>query len=188
MNKKVTVVALLTLFCTACSSIQTSQDYDPATNFTSLQTVAWKSPTQPETGDERIDNPFRDTRIRDAIQRQLEAKGLVFKPDQATDGRVRYQYTLRQRIDSSGPSSSVGFGIGSYGRRGGIAIGTGTGNDLRQIDEGTLVIDLLSADTDTLLWRGSGTQRFQEYDDPARATKDINALVEAIMKQFPPAN
>lgn len=181
------VFVFLTMFLWGgCSGIQTSQDYDPATDFQSIQTVAWVTSTQPQTGDERIDNPFRDTRIRTAIERQLEKKGILFKPDQPADVRVRYQYTIRQRIDSAGTSSSIGFGIGSYGSRGGIAVGTG--NDVRQIDEGTLVIDLVSAESGTLLWRGSGTQRFEAYDNPNKATQDINTLVESIMNQFPPAN
>ena len=111
---------------------------------------------------------------------------MVFKPDHTPDVRVRYQYTLRQRIDSAGTGSSIGFGIGSYGSHGGIAIGTG--NNLREIDEGTLAIDLVSTESDALLWRGSGTQRFEEYDNPDKATKDINRLVETIMNQFPPSN
>jgi hypothetical protein len=171
-----------------CSGIEISQDYDPATDFQSLQTVAWASATQPETGDERIDNPFRDTRIRAAIQRQLEQKGLTFDPGQTPDIRVRYHYTIRQRLDSAGTRGSIGFGVGSYGSRGGIAIGTGTGNNLREVDEGTLVIDLVSAASDTLLWRGSGTHRFEEYDNPDKATEKIDALVDTIMGQFPPAN
>lgn len=188
MRYRWSMVSLLILLWTGCSGIEISQDYDPATDFQSIQTFGWVSPTQPKTGDERIDNPFRDSRIRTAIKRQLEAKGLAFEPDQTADVRVRYQYTLRRRIDSAGTSGSIGFGIGSYGRHGGIAIGTGTGNNLREVDEGTLVIDLVSKASDTLLWRGSGTQRFQAYDDPDKATKDIDTLVETIMNQFPPSS
>ncbi|WP_419661991.1 uncharacterized protein Dvar_24330 [Desulfosarcina variabilis str. Montpellier] len=182
------IIALAIFLWVGCSGIQTSQDYDPKTDFQSIQTVAWATPTQPKTGDERIDNPFRDTRIRAAIRQQLEKKGLRFKPDQTPDVLVRYQYTIRQRIDSAGSGGSVGFGIGSYGSRGGIAIGTSTGNNLREIDEGTLVIDLVGAESDTLLWRGSGIQRFEAYDNPKKTTQVIDTLVESILNQFPPSN
>ena len=185
MTHRWAVFALAMFWWVGCSGIQTSQDYDPATNFQSIRTVAWASPTQPETGDERIDNPFRDSRIRAAIEHQLEKKGLRFSPDQTPDALVRYRYTLRQRIDSSASGSSIGFGIGSYGSHGGIAIGTG--NNLREVDEGTLTIDLVSDGSDSLLWRGKGTERFREYDDPDKATEDINMLVEKILNQFPPA-
>lgn len=184
MKNRWSMIVLAILVTTGCSGIQTSQDYDPATDFQSIKTFGWASPSQPQTGDQRIDNPFRDARIRAAIQRRLEEKGFVFKPDQAADFLVRYQYTLRRRIDSAGTGGGIGFGIGSYGRSGGIAIGTG--NDVREVDEGTLVIDLVSAGSDALLWRGNGTERFQEYDDPNQAGQDINKLVETILNQFPP--
>lgn len=184
MKNRWTIIVLVILVSMGCSGIQTSQDYEPATDFQSIKTFGWASPTQPQTGDQRIDNPFRDTRIRAAIQRRLEEKGFLLKADQTADFLVRYQYTLRRRIDSAGSSGGIGFGIGSYGRGGGIAIGTG--NDVREVDEGTLVIDLVSAGSGALLWRGNGTQRFQEYDDPNKAGQDINRLVETILNQFPP--
>ncbi len=184
-NQWIAILLALSMW-TGCSEIQTSQDYAPDTNFTRMGTISWESETQPQTGDERIDNPFRDTRIRDAIQGQLTAKGFVFKEDPPTDINVRYQYVLRQRIDASGTRGSVGIGIGSFGRGGGIAIGTG--NDVQQVDDGTLVIDLLSGESGELLWRGSGTERFKAYKDPNNAVKDINTLVEAVLKQFPPTD
>jgi hypothetical protein len=88
------------------------------------------------------------------------------------------------KLESGGSSGGVGFGIGSYGRHGGIAIGTG--NQVREYDEGSLTIDLVDADSAALLWRGTGTQRFREYKDPEKASRDINTLVEKIIAQFPP--
>jgi hypothetical protein len=178
------LIALSLILLVGCAGIQTSQDYDPETDFTSLKTFDWASPTQEKSGDPRIDNPFRDKRIREAVERLLQEKGLVKAADQTPDIRVRYQYTMRQRIDSAGNSGGIGFGIGSYGRHGGISISTG--NDVREYDEGTLVIDMLAAGSDALLWRGSGTQRFREYDDPHKTERDIYQLVEKILGQYPP--
>lgn len=180
------LVALTILVATGCAGIQTSQDYDPGTDFQSMKIFRWALQTQPKTGDSRIDNPFRDTRIREAVERVLQEKGLSKETDRDADVLVRYQYTLRRRIDSDAAGSSIGFGIGSYGRSGGIAIGTGTGNNVREYDEGALVIDMVGPASDALLWRGSGSQRFQEYDDPQKASQDINTLVEKILGQFPP--
>jgi hypothetical protein len=57
---------------------------------------------------------------------------------------------------------------------------------VREYDEGSLTIDLVDADSAALLWRGTGTQRFREYKDPEKASRDINTLVEKILAQFPP--
>ncbi len=177
------LIALSVILLAGCSGITVSQDFEPTTNFESLQTFAWSSATQAKTGDPRIDNPFRDTRIRDAVARILTSKGFAQTTDTTPSFTVQYQFSLRQKLESGGTSGGIGFGIGSYGRHGGIAIGTG--NDVREYDEGSLVIDVMDT-TGALLWRGTGTQRFREYDDPAKTTADIDALVAKILEQFPP--
>jgi hypothetical protein len=177
-----TLLAMLVIM--GCSGIKVSQDYDPATDFRSLQTFRWATPSQEKTGDPRIDNPLRDTRIRAAITRLLTDKGFTLAEDDTPTFLVRYQYLLRQKIESNGTSGGIGFGIGSYGSHGGIAIGTG--NRVREYDEGSLVVDILDAATDMLLWRGTGTQRFREYDNPAKTSADIDALVGKVLEPFPP--
>ena len=67
-----------------------------------------------------------------------------------------------------------------------VGVAIGTGNNIREYDEGSLTIDFVDAASQTLLWRGTGTQRFQEYKDPEKASRDIDTLVEKILAQFPP--
>jgi hypothetical protein len=83
---------------------------------------------------------------------QLNQKGFIESTDDAPTFLVRYQYTLRQKIESDGAAGGIGFGIGSYGSRGGIAIGTG--NNVREYDEGSLTIDFVDAKSQTLLLAG----------------------------------
>lgn len=183
--RKIWLAVLATLLVLGgCSGVQVNQDYDQATDFKSMQAFRWESETQEKTGDLRIDNPLRDTRIRAAVARQLSDKGFVLAADGKATFLVRYQYTLRQKIESDGAAGGIGFGVGSYGRHGGVAIGTG--NNIREYDEGTLTIDFVDTASQTLLWRGTGTQRFREYKDPEKTTSDINTLVEMILAQFPP--
>ncbi|BBO89264.1 DUF4136 domain-containing protein [Desulfosarcina ovata] len=181
-------IAVAVLTTLGCAGVQVSQDYDPATDFVSLSTFAWATPTQEKTGDPRIDNPLQDTRIRRSVERTLSGKGYRLVTLSKPTFRVRYQYVLRQRINTSGSSGGVGFGVGvgSFGRRGGIAIGTGTGSAVDTYDEASLVIDVIADGSDRMLWRGTGTHRYKAYDDPATATADIDRLVENILAQFPP--
>ena len=181
MRKIWLAVCAATLVFWGCSGVQVNQDYDPATDFSSMQAYRWESDTQEKTGDLRIDNPLRDARIRAAVARQLSDKGFVRSEAGTVAFLVRYRYTLRQKIESDGAGGGIGFGIGSYG---GVAIGTGS--NIREYDEGTLTIDFVDATSQTLLWRGTGTQRFREYKDPKKASRDIDTLVEKILAQFPP--
>jgi len=181
---RIFLVTILLAHLMGCSGIRVAQDYDAQTRFDGLQTYQWATATQAKSGDPRIDNPLRDTRIRATVERVMAEKGLYRSKDENPGFLIRYQYTLRQRIESSGTSSGIGWGYGRRGRYGGVAIGTG--DSVRQYDEGALVIDFQAAGSDELLWRGTGTQRYREYDDPAKTSRDINQLVEKILGQFPP--
>jgi len=172
---------LIVALIAGCSGIQVSQDYDPATGFGSLERFRWETTVQESTGDPRLDNPLRDSRIRKAVEQVLKEKGFSPSKDGEATFLIRYRETLNKKLESAG---GIGFGIGSYGRHGGVAIGTG--NNLRETEEASLIIDFLDSESKTLLWRGTGTRRFKEYDDPAKASQDINRLVEKILEQFPP--
>jgi hypothetical protein len=178
------VLFILVLLYIGCSGIRVSQDYDPSTDFDALKTYQWKSKSQDTTGDPRIDNPLRDERIRNAIELVLEGKGFDLAQDSTPSFHIAYQAILRRRIESSGTTGTVGFGVGTYGRRGGVAIGTGT--EVREVEEGSLIIDVMDPESGALLWRGTGNQRYREYTDPQKASRDINALVGKILEQFPP--
>lgn len=167
-----------------CSGIRVYQDYDPESEFSDLTTFQWVAETQEVTGDPRIDNPLRDARIRAAVIRVLAEKG----HGEVDKGRpafyVQYRYLLRKKIESSGTAGGVTYGVGSFGHRGGVAIGTG--NQVQDYDEASLVIDFMKNKSGDLLWRGVGEQRFAEYGDPKKATKAMDALVRKVLDQFPP--
>ena len=184
MMNRIVLVTLALAWLAGCSGIRAVQDYDPQTRFEALKTYRWATDTQPKTGDLRVDDPLRDARVRAAVERVLTQKGFSRSQGEAADVVVRYQYALRQRIESSGASTGIGFGFGRYGRHTGIGIGTG--DTIREYDEGSLVIDFLENGSEKLLWRGTGTHRYQQYNDPAKASSEIDKLVEKILEPFPP--
>ncbi|MHC4493522.1 MAG: DUF4136 domain-containing protein, partial [Planctomycetota bacterium] len=55
------------------SSIEVRSGHDPDFNFSRLKTYGWLAPT--ESGDERIDDERLRKNVRDAVARELEAKG-----------------------------------------------------------------------------------------------------------------
>jgi hypothetical protein len=73
--------------------------------------------------------------------------------------------------------SSYGYYYGYRGYWGGPHL------DVHQYQEGTLVIDLIDAQTKELFWRGWASQVVDQTDDP---TRKINEAVAKILANFPP--
>jgi hypothetical protein len=181
-HKRLLVITLLG-FLWGCQSIKVSQDYNPAKDFPSLATYAWQMETQPETGDIRVDNPLLHDRIRAAVNQSLLHKGYRRISEGQPDFYVSYKYGTRSRIEANDVGFGLGFGWGSRSRFGGI--GVDTGSTVREHDERVLAVDLKDEEGN-LLWRGVGTAPFEQHTGPEEITKEINAMVEKIMAQFPP--
>jgi hypothetical protein len=179
------ILALMTLAVIGCSGVEVSQDYKTDADFSGISLFAWATDTQEKTGDVRADNPLLNDRIRDAVEQTLKNMGLSPADRPAADVLVEYQLQIRQKIRSDDVRGGVGFGYGSYGRVGGIAIGTG--GDVQSYDEGLLVIDLIRTDSETLLWRGNATFPMPDHMTPEKTTAQIQEAVEKTLAQFPPA-
>jgi Domain of unknown function (DUF4136) len=125
-----------------------------------------------------------NSRIHNAIDRNLATKGYQLSTDKKADFLVSYQADVRQRLTSDGASSSVSVGFGTFGNFGGI--GLGTGSSVHDEDEASLMIDIISAENNSLLWRGTSTRYVNPTNDPAELTSIINKHVDAILALFPP--
>ena len=185
MRKIKHVIYLISLVLFAgCSGIEVSQDYHMTADFSNLKTFDWHSAKQKKTGDLRVDNPLLDSRIRKAVDRSLAQKGFQRKSKGTPDFYVGYKYAILKRIRSERVRSGIGFGFGGSGSFG--SVGIGTGSDIREYDEGMLVIDITNTKNGKLLWRGTGTRRVSKHADPKERTKKVNQTVEKILAQFPP--
>ncbi len=175
---------LLLLIAGGCSGVKVSQDYTSAGNLAGLSTYAWHTDSQEKTGDIRIDTPLVDSRIRDAIEATLAARGYRKTARDQADFHVAYQYDIRGRLRSDNLRTRIGFGFGSFSRHG--AFGVSTGSDVSPYDEALLVIDILDARDGSTLWRGKGTRQAFTHTEPAKLTEQINETVHKILDQFPP--
>ena len=180
------LLSLMTLFgLIGCSGVEVSQDYKKDADFSGISSFAWATAAQEKTGDVRADSPLLHDRIRNAVEKSLKSMGLSPADRSAAGVLVEYKLQIRQKIRSDNVRGGVGFGYGSYGRVGGIAIGTGA--DVQSYDEGLLVIDLIRADSRALLWRGNATFPMLDHATPEKTTAQIQEAVEKTLAQFPPA-
>ena len=141
-------ILLAVFFLTACGTT-VNVDYDQQTNFQALKTYILMPTPKTKTGDERLDSPLVDQRIRDAILTTLKARGYQQVKSNA-DFAVAYQLGVRKEIDSSRASMSVG--VGTYGRGSAIGMSYGNRGYVESYERGILTIDVLKGSDKKLVW------------------------------------
>ena len=166
-----------------CSGITVSQDYEKGVDFAAFKTFTWKVDPDAKQDDEPELSPLVATRIRNAIERELDARGIVYS-EISPDIQIDYNLKVESKISSSNVGTTIGFGTGGYGHVGGVVISTAP--DIRQYDEGTLYIDFYTSNDLKLVWRGISSQVIDKHDEPDKVTQQINLNVQKILEQFPP--
>lgn len=117
-------------------------------------------------------NPLIDKRIEAALEQQLVAKGLQKQTAGRPDLFVAYHTNVKDKIDVD----TYGYGYGPYGRR------LGTYANVREYQQGTLVVDLIDAKAKELVWRGWAKG---EVNDSVSKEK-IDKAIAKILEQYPP--
>jgi hypothetical protein len=151
---------------------KTSSDFDKTANFASYHTYAMKDGT-PAT------DPLMDQRIVSALKTQLAAKG--FTPSPTPDVFVTYHVSVEKQKDISAYS----MGGGPYGWGWGGGWGQ-TDVRVNEIPIGTLVIDMVDAKKNQMVWRGMGTKEIDPQAKAEKRDKNVNEAVEKMLKHYPP--
>jgi len=175
-----------TLLLCACSSVRVSQDYRPGTDFSHLKTYRWQPVAHDIRGDEPMDDPLRDERIRNAVERNLTSLGFREVTAAKPDFFIDFQYSVYRVMESDDVRGKVGIGTwgGANGTYGGIGVGTGRGLYTRE--DGVLHIDVIDPESGRILWRGKGTHQVEQHWKPETKIKKIDELVGGMLAQFPP--
>lgn len=179
----VTILYFSILAFAGCATVQVSQDYDPHADMSRYGTWQWRDPVQAATGDIRIDNPLLDRRIRHAVDNHLTSRNISPAQGQP-DLYLSYHLTIEQKIYTDSYYSTVGVGSYYHPWYGGI----GTETRIRQYDESRLTIDIYSAVSGALMWRGVGVFRLRTHKTPEEAAEATRKVVDKILFQFPPGD
>jgi hypothetical protein len=157
-----------------CSSVQVTQDYDPATDFAKLRTYGWLDGST-QRGD--VDQLTAERIVR-AVDAELAARGFA-KAEAKPDFLIHYLASVAQRIESRPTTVSAGYGW----RHGYAGVAS---NEIDTYDEGTLVLDVIDPATKNLLWRGTAKAAVQANRTPDEREARIREVVRQILAQFPP--
>jgi Domain of unknown function (DUF4136) len=177
------VMLMLAAALSGCSS-NVIVDYDKAVNFTAFKTYTLLPKAEKSTEDPRLNSPLVDKRIAQAIDFYMNRKGLK-KQNANADLQVKYLTEVKQEISSNDSGVSMLFGAGSHGSGVGIAYSVPT-SDVQSQDNGVLTIDLISAKSQQLVWRGTSRRKLYSSGTPETSEEMINSLVEEILETYPP--
>jgi hypothetical protein len=58
--------------------------------------------------------------------------------------------------------------------------------DVYQYNEGTLIVDIVDAKTNQLVWRGTATKTIDESASPEQREANLKEVVSRIFEKYPP--
>ncbi len=93
---------------------------------------------------------------------------------------VGYHVSTRQKLDVRTVDSHYGYG--HWPRRRSVV----TTTEVREYEQGTLVIDIVDAARDMLVWRGAGEARLRSDPTPEQMSQRVREAVAEILGRFPP--
>ncbi|GMR16764.1 MAG: DUF4136 domain-containing protein [Gammaproteobacteria bacterium] len=168
---------------TACAS-SVNIDYDKSTNFTSFTSFSIDKKPVRTSADTRINSPFMQQRVVNELRQRLTDKGYE-NLNKKSELKVKYYLDIKHEIETQDSGVAIGFGTSSYHSAVGLGFNIPIG-ETTSIDLLVLTIDIVSAKTGKLLWRGSLGYNLYEGATPETYSRLINGLVTEIMENFPP--
>lgn len=179
MTSRVLAFSLIAWVC-GCAPIAVSVDFDPAADFSGFRTFGLL-PDPEATGNPRADNPLLHQRVRAALGDQLKSQGYTLSEDPQI--WVGYHLATEKRLDVRVVNDYYGYGHWRYG---GVGRTGPAYTDVREYEQGMLIIDVVDAARKLVVWRGVGEARVREQPTPEQVEERIRQAVAEILGRFPP--
>ena len=139
-----TLAAVVATAVTGCATMNVSSHVERGLDITKYHTYDWGPADALPTGDPRLDkDPFFKDHVEGAIEKSMAATGLERVTTGPPDLRIHYHANISERID-----------IDRVDRDRGYCTGEGCTPPVVSYEAGTLVIDVIDARTNKLIWRG----------------------------------
>jgi len=171
--RQFTAGALLTVIASTGLAQSVSTNYLPGTDFSGFKSYKWVTVDGSTPADQILDQ-----QIKQAVDKQLAAKGFTKKDADPVDIYVGYQVA----VDQEKELNAFGGGVGMGWRMGGgmATVTTST------VDIGTLAVDFYDPAKKQLLWRGSASETVHKSGSPEKKQERIDKAMEKLLKKFPP--
>ena len=134
------VVAMSVLTLAGCASTRVNSFVERGVDFSRYHTYKWVPISQFATGDPRLDNNrFFMERVQADVEQQLAMRGFEKTTSETPDLLLHYHASISQRLDVPAPDPIDGHC---------------TDCTPSVYEAGTLVIDVVDARAEKLIWRG----------------------------------
>ena len=194
------IIRFLVLFLIpsiALGQLVVKVDRDESADFSKYRTYQWVAPdsiplvrgriSEAAPGEKQI-----DSRIRAAIEQELQAKGLSKQDGQSSDLLINYLGLVTFRsLDTeaspakgptkASPAKDATEGLITYEHWKVLHEGVEEGYIAR---EGTLTVDIVDAKTNRLVWRGSATDVVNEPVTGPQQLAALKKIDEAVRQLF----
>jgi len=158
---------------TSCAPIYVNYDFERGTDFNIYKTYNYYSDL--ETGMSELDTK----RLLSVMDAQMQAKGLTLSesPD--------FYVNVVSREYENNNRNTVGVGVGGGGRNagGGISIGLPVGQPkMNRI----ILFEFIDENGIGLFWQAESESGFNPNATPEKREAQFNAIVEKVLKGYPP--
>jgi hypothetical protein len=166
--KKTALLVVAVALVSACSTLSIKVEHDPVADFSRYKTYSWK-----DTGE--IRDPVWSRRVEAVLEDTVATKGLrVVKesPDLWMAVHARFSVNYQVKDWSSGWGSGWGWGPGP--------------TTVSAIPVGTIVVDLVDAKKDVLVWRGIAHDTLRPDREPEEREKTLRKVMAELFEDYPP--
>jgi hypothetical protein len=178
--RSLALVSTLTLGACMVSEVdpKPQTEYDKSTNFSAYQTFGWQMPQPFSNSSGQPVEQSTQQELMDETARQLEKKGL--KEIASGDGTA----DLLVSISVGTQSGAVNDNFQSWGESFGVGYEVDV-SDLRDITTAGLSIEMVSGKDGKHVWTGWATTPLTQ-EVYADRTEVVKAMVDAVLKEYPP--
>jgi hypothetical protein len=170
------VLATAVMAITGCATTGVSSYRVMDIDFTSYHTFDWGPADALPTGDPRLDkNPYFQDRLQGAVERELALRKLE-RPERGATPEllIHYHANVSRRLDVNRVDYSYGLTVDAE-------------SQIRDYEAGTIVLDLVDARTNQVIWRGWAQRDMTELlEDEGKMAGWIETAVRLMLAQLPP--
>ena len=177
LRRSLLVAGALAVAVSGCATMNVSSHVERGLDFTQYHTYNWGPADALPTQDPRLDkDPFFHDHIQGAVEKALARKGLTLSTSGRPDLLFHYHANVTQRLDVNRLDQGYGY-CTAEGCPGGVT----------EYEAGTIVLDVVDARTNRVIWRGWAQDRLSRIvDNRDRMAREIDEAVTQMMKQLPP--